>query len=402
MKKITNILKVLMFLLIATILFTPAGEVRAKSNTINVTLKSDDDIDKAVKTVHSNALKHKKMVLKIKGNKKKSRKTLEKFEKQLQLYNTYSVIINVDENKTKKGYTSYTITKDDTKTYTYAIQYVKYCIGVRKNDWEVDKREWQNIRQTSSRYYMTGSWEDLYLTNPDGTINFNRLNPEPIGYIHPKYNAKDIIWTPKDWTGSWVDYANTMYADDSKIDNNVQLLTAQEYYNLPSDFEQYLPKVLLFERGYTFAQLSTLQQQEILFGVPYNASAKTRDHAKGLSWSDTAMMKRIANRTTKSMCWECAKYQICIENQLNIPSDYIELKTKNHSYMVAYVEFKGKAYMQKWENGYHESQGLGVAIIGDHHDYYDYESLSVEERMIKYASYIPVPNSKLKAHTYLH
>lgn len=76
------------------------------------------------------------MTLKIKGNKKKSVKLLEKFEKQLQQYNTYSVIINVERDKTVKGYTPYEISKEDTLTYDYACKYIQKCINLKKAELE--------------------------------------------------------------------------------------------------------------------------------------------------------------------------------------------------------------------------------------------------------------------------
>ena len=112
------------------------------------------------------------------------------------------------------------------------------------------------------------------------------------------------------------------------------------------------------------------------------------------------MMKRVANHTTKSLCSECAEYQICIENQLNIPSEFKHNTT--HAWCIVYVEFKGKAYMQKWENGYQESDGMLFAILRDSIDHYGGFEASNEERLIKCEHLTPVPNSKLKAHTYLH
>lgn len=83
----------------------------------------------------------------------------------------------------------------------------------------------------------------------------------------------------------------------------------------------------MFEDGYTFAQLSTFQQQMILPGVPYNGTQAgtngwtetNRDYASGTT---SQKLKKMIAGTTKSWCYECAMYQIAIEEQLGISTKY--------------------------------------------------------------------------------
>ena len=76
----------------------------------------------------------------------------------------------------------------------------------------------------------------------------------------------------------------------------------------------------MFEDGYTFAQLSTFQQQMILPGVAYNGTKETRDY---YSMGTTSQkLKKMVSGKTSSMCEECALYQIAIEEQLGISTKY--------------------------------------------------------------------------------
>ena len=285
-----------MFLLIATILFTPAGEVRAKSNTITVTLKSDDDIDKAVKTVHSNALKHKKMVLKIKGNKKKSRKTLEKFEKQLQLYNTYSVIINVDEGKTKKGYTSYTITKDYAYIYDYANKIIAYAVKVRRYSYDLNA----DPNRPENYYTYNIADTDRFVKTKDHK-NWEKYYNEPVG------------------------------SDTTE--------TFGSYKGIPENWKDYLPDWQMFEEGKTYAQLSTFQQMQMLY-FHYNSTfVEHRDHSMRMPIK--TQLKRILDKKARGVCDEWRYYCRAITLQLDIPTvranDGITDGVNGHGWIYVYV-----------------------------------------------------------------
>ena len=364
MKKITNILKVLMFLLIATILFAPAGEVRAKSNTITVTLKSDDDIDEAVKTVHSNALKHKKMVLKIKGNKKKSRKTLEKFEKQLQLYNTYSVIINVDEGKTKKGYTSYTITKDYAYIYDYANKIIAYSVKVRHYNYD--------LKADPNR-----------LENYTHFISYN--TPDPDSFIKYKNH--------KDWDKYYNEPVNSTETWGSAM-------------GIPENWKDYLPDWQMFEEGKTYAQLSTFQQMQMLYFHFNSSFVEDRDHSMRMPIK--TQLKRILDKKARGVCDEVRYYYRAIALQLDIPT--VRAKSSTHGWLYVYVDDpNAEAGWYLVNNGNFE-EGLYDTCIYNSLPGYDGSNCNRKpgnERPIENVGNGEPDNGKLedklsKKHTYLH
>lgn len=286
--------------MLALLLLVPMPKAEAKtkkkaSKTVTVTIKNEAGIDKAVKTVHKNALKHKKMTLKIKGSKKSSEKLLEKFEKKLQMYNTYSVIINVEKGKTKKGYTSYSITKEDTKTYDYAIQYIKKVIGLRLAGYN---RRADTINP------------DNY-TNGDMEKNFNKFA-----------NHK-----------GWEEYYNS---DEPNIKGGTK--TFREVYNIPEDWKEYLPDWQMFEEGKTFAELSTFQQWQIVGGLIGSGKNQVkRQYRDNCTGTASQKLKRMVDGKTKKMCYEYAKYSQTLLAQIDIHTVYQPSKVVNHAWYFAYL-----------------------------------------------------------------
>lgn len=170
----------------------PTVPTEAKTKTTTVTIKSDKDIDKAVKTVHKNAMKHKKMELKISGSKTKAFKRLEKFEKQLQLYNTYSVCIKVSEKKKTKKYTIYSISKENTLTYDYAIQYIQKCINKRDIKWKEVCDRYSEMYQIEPNIIDYPEYMGVYQMAQGKTFaQLSTFMQRQFLYLAYKYNVKE-------------------------------------------------------------------------------------------------------------------------------------------------------------------------------------------------------------------
>ena len=119
---VNNIKKVLLIVIMVatTLIVTPAisTEAVAKAKVVTITVKKVDTA--TTKKVCDQAKKGKKFHLKIKGNKKKSFKQMEKLNKKLRKVNGWSLVVNPKKGKSKKGYTTYTVCKDKSQKYTVA------------------------------------------------------------------------------------------------------------------------------------------------------------------------------------------------------------------------------------------------------------------------------------------
>ena len=257
--------KILLMLTMLVMAFSFGTSIEAQAKTTTITVKSANTA--TAKKLDKQLKKGKKFTVKVKGSKKSSKKLLDKTNKKIQKVNKYSVKMNTQRGKTKKGYTYYTVSADNAKLYKYTIallddMYTKCSLQAIYTTEEIVK---------ANDFEETGNWEKRRVEHID---NFT-------------YKDK--------WKKDFCDLTTMQQA---------RVITATIHYNDGVD-----------ERNGAY----------IHYGFPEDIQVNQNCYTK------SQLMRRLVTKTASGTCGDIALYQMLIFNQVSIPSYFNESANNNHA-----------------------------------------------------------------------
>lgn len=144
--------KILLMLTMLVMAFSFGTSIEAQAKTTTITVKSANTA--TAKKLDKQLKKGKKFTVKVKGSKTSSKKLLNKTNAKLQKVNKYSVKMNTQRGKTKKGYTYYTVSADNAKLYKYTIDFL--TDAYTKNEFNATWTEERIVK--ANDFEETGNW----------------------------------------------------------------------------------------------------------------------------------------------------------------------------------------------------------------------------------------------------
>lgn len=122
-----NKTKKILFFMISCLLFSmiifQETNLSAKEKWIVKNIKKVDEA--IVKMIDAHLRKQQALKLNIKGNKKAAEKKMQTLRKKIKKVNEQGIIFQYEMDKSKKGSTTYLISKENAKLYDYSVQFVK-------------------------------------------------------------------------------------------------------------------------------------------------------------------------------------------------------------------------------------------------------------------------------------
>ena len=144
--------KILLMLTMLVMVFSFGTSIEAQAKTTTITVKSANTA--TAKKLDKQLKKGKKFTVKVRGSKTSSKKLLNKTNAKLQKVNKYSVKMNTQRGKTKKGYTYYTVSADNAKLYKYTIAFL--TDAYTKNEFNATWTEERIVK--ANDFEETGNW----------------------------------------------------------------------------------------------------------------------------------------------------------------------------------------------------------------------------------------------------
>ena len=257
--------KILLILTMLVMAFSFGTSIEAQAKTTTITVKSANT--STAKKLDKQLKKGKKFTVKVRGSKKSSKKLLDKTNKKIQKVNKYSVKMNTQRGKTKKGYTYYTVSADNAKLYKYTIALLDDMYT--KKQLEAHISEEQIVK--ASDFEETGNWE-----------------------------KKVVFW---DETFTYKDKWKKDFCDLTTM-QQARVITATIRYGDGVD-----------ERNGAY----------IHYGAPKDIQVNQNCYTK------SQLMRRLVTKTASGTCGDIALYQCLIFNQIGITSYYSCSDNANHA-----------------------------------------------------------------------
>lgn len=210
---------IMTLMLVFTLSFVASTTVEAKTTTVTIKKADTNTAKKLDKTLK----KCKKLTLKVRGSKKASKKLITSVNKKLQQVNEYSVVMQCSYQKTKKGYSYYSVSKDNARLYTYTIKLLK---DMYTREQELTETFWNENRQVLKNdgkrgYFVTeAGWDTRTVVT-----SYKKQNGNKPFYKLSTCVQSGIIASSFDNNESKYITYNKKYKDSSGDYSNSQLIS---------------------------------------------------------------------------------------------------------------------------------------------------------------------------------